>query len=103
LLACAAREEEIASRVEALYPDAAAIQAAIRTKVPELEDINRTLFAGRSVRDQFAIQANGERLGAATWRSFATHEADPQRRAALLGCADLEEANATCLDSLRSA
>jgi hypothetical protein len=100
LLACAAREEQIATKVEALFPDAAAIQQGLRAAHPELPELNRSLFAGRPQGEQFRIQANGERLGAATWRSFAREEADAARRAALLECAELEEASARVLETL---
>jgi hypothetical protein len=100
LLGCAAREEEIAAEVEALFPDAAAVQRDLRAKHPELPELNRSLFAGRPLAEQLAIQANGERLGAATWRSFARHESDGARRAALLTCAELEEASARVLEGL---
>jgi len=99
LLACAEREEEIARRVEGLYPDAAARQRALIDAHPELAAINRTLFAGRPLAQQFAIQAQGERLGAATWRSFARHEQVAERRETLLSCARLEEESATVLES----
>jgi organic hydroperoxide reductase OsmC/OhrA len=101
LLACAEREEEIARRVEALVPGAAAIQRDLLAKHPETSEINRTLFAGRPLAQQFAIQAQGERLGAATWRAFARHEADASRRDVLLACAELEEASALVLEALR--
>ncbi|NNL68282.1 MAG: hypothetical protein HKP30_18680 [Myxococcales bacterium] len=99
LLACAEREEEIAGRIEALHPDAAEIQAGIRADHPDLQDVNRSVFAGRPLAEQFAMQAQGERLGAATWRSFA-READPQAREALLACAKLEEESAAVLEAL---
>lgn len=102
LRACAAREEEIAGRIEALYPNAAAIQAEIRAGNPELIDINQTLFANRPLRQQFTIQAQGERLGAATWRSFAQHESDVARAAVLRSCAELEEASALVLEQIIS-
>ena len=100
LLACADREEEIARRVEALYPEAAAIQRDLLAKIPDLADITRTLFGERPLAQQFAIQANGERLGAATWRSFAQHAEDGAARQTFLGCATLEEANAIALESI---
>lgn len=100
LLACAEREERIAARVEGLDPAAAAIQRDLSAKHPELTDLNRNLFAGRPLREQFTIQARGERLGAATWRSFARRETDAARRAALLSCAELEEASALVLEEL---
>src|SRR5262245_20577520 len=71
LLACAAREEEIARRVEALHANAAEHQRRLLASHPELLEVNRTLFAGRPFAEQITIQARGERLGAATWRSFA--------------------------------
>lgn len=98
LLACAAREEDIAARVEGLYPDAATKQDAILRTNPDLEDVNRTLFAGRPLPQQLAIQAQGERLGAATWRSFARH--DESRKAVFLACAELEEASADVLEAI---
>jgi len=100
LRACAEREIDIATRVEALYPDAAATQRGIRAAIPELDEINRTLFAGRSFAEQFVIQARGERLGAATWRAFAAREREPARRAVLLACALLEEENALALETI---
>jgi organic hydroperoxide reductase OsmC/OhrA len=100
LLACAEREEEIARRVEALQPGAAATQRDLLAKHPEVAEINRRLFAGRPLAEQFAIQAQGERLGAATWRAFASHETDAGRRDTLLACAELEEASALVLEAL---
>lgn len=98
LLACAEREDDIASRVEGLYPNAAELQRAVLATSPDLEDINRTIFAARPLAQQFLIQAGGERLGAATWRAFASEGHDPHRRDVLLACAVLEEANADVLE-----
>jgi hypothetical protein len=100
LLVCAEREEEIARRVQALHPDTATIQRDILARNPDLEDINRSIFAGRPLDQQFALQAQGERLGAATWRSFAGREEDMRARDTFLGCAKLEEENAGCLEAL---
>jgi hypothetical protein len=100
LLACAAREDEIASRVEAVYPDAAAVQARLRAAHPDLAALNDRIFAGRPLREQYAIQAAGERLGAVTWRALAPTRSDEVGRAAFLACAPLEEASADFLESL---
>lgn len=100
LLACADREEEIASRVEALFPGAAAIQRDILAKNPDLEGLNRTVFETRPLLHQFGIQAQGERLGAATWRSFAKQNEDATARQAFLACAELEEVSAVVLESI---
>jgi len=100
LLACADREEEIARRVEALYPDPAAVQRDLLARHPDLAAINRELFAGRPLDQQFAIQARGERLGAATWRSLARQAEEETERQTFLGCAPLEEESAAYLESL---
>jgi hypothetical protein len=103
LLACAAREEEIAGLVEALHADAGAVQRDILMANPDLHAVNHDLFAGRSLPDQFTIQARGERLGAATWRAFADHAEAPGIRDVYLACAELEETSAAVLESLLAA
>jgi hypothetical protein len=100
LLACAAREEEIARRVEGLFEAAAARQQRLLDAHPELAEINRSLFDGRPFREQLTIQAGGERLGAATWRSFARHASEAHARDEWLACAALEEANANVLEAI---
>jgi hypothetical protein len=100
LLACAEREEDIASRVEGLYADAATLQRDLLAASPDLEDVNHAIFAGRPLAQQFAIQAGGERLGAATWRAFTAEGHDPRRRDVLLACAALEEENAGVLEAI---
>jgi hypothetical protein len=100
LLACASREEEIASRIEGLHPEAEAIQRSILADNPDLEQINRNLFSGRPLAEQLAIQAQGERLGAATWRAFAAHASEPSQRSVFLGCAELEEQSAAVLETI---
>jgi hypothetical protein len=100
LLACAAREEDIAARVEALYPDAGRIAREILADQPDLASVDRSVFATRPLREQLAIQAQGERVGASTWRAFAAREDDAARRAAFLACAPLEEASAEVLEAI---
>ena len=101
LLACARREEEIAVRVEALFPGASSIQLEWLEKNPDLAEINRSVFAGRSLPEQFRIQAQGERLGAATWRALARKEENPVAREVYLACAELEQASALVLEAIR--
>ncbi|MBA3765687.1 MAG: hypothetical protein H0W99_01615 [Acidobacteria bacterium] len=100
LLACAEREDEIARRVESLHPDAAEIQNRLLAENPELLDLNRTLFEGRPIKDQFTMQAQGERAGAAAWSAFAAATSEPSARELLQSCSPLEEANAAFLYSL---
>ncbi len=101
LRACADREEEIARRVEDLYPEAAVLQRGMFADHPDLEEVNRTIFAGRPLPEQFRTQAEGERLGAATWRAIAEH-ASAEARRTFLACAELEEASAAVLESILS-
>jgi hypothetical protein len=100
LLACAEREEEIASRIEGLRADAASVQGQLRADHPDLGDINRELFAGRPLAEQMSIQARGERLGSLTWQSFAAAASDDATRATFAACASLEEASAAVLEEI---
>ena len=101
LLACADREDEIATRVESLEPNASAIQDTLLSDHPELLELNRTLFEGRPLEVQFAMQAEGERAGAAAWRAYAAAAAsDPSVQELLLSCSPLEQANADFLQTL---
>ena len=99
LRACAEREEEIARRVEALYPDAGAILDGVRRAVPDLAEITESIFGARPLAQQLEIQARGERLGAGTWRAFASKAGEPGR-ATFLACAELEEASAQVIDAI---
>jgi hypothetical protein len=100
LLACANREEEIAGRIESLFPDAATAQRDMLAANPDLDEINRSIFAGRPLEQQLAIQARGERLGAATWRAFAGDARNAETRQTFLTCAGLEEESAVVLESI---
>jgi hypothetical protein len=99
LRACALREETIAAKVEALFRDVDALTREILSEVPELEALNRELFDGRPLREQLAIQARGEHLGAATWRAFA-RQANGAERQAFEACAPLEEKSAAVLEGI---
>ena len=100
LLACADREEEIAKRVESLNPDASAIQDKLLSDNPELLELNRTLFKDRPLKVQFAMQAAGERAGAAAWMAFAAFASDSSAKEQLQSCGPLEQANADFLQTL---
>lgn len=100
LLACAEREDDIARRVEAIFPDAEAIARDIRTAHPELAELNQSVFADRPIEDQYTIQARGERVGGATWKSFAERTDRPEARQVYVACAGLEEENARALEGL---
>jgi hypothetical protein len=99
-LGCADREDAIARRVEALYPEATSIQQDILARNPDLANLTGSLFSAYSLDLQFTLQARGERFGAATWRAFAEDEPNPAARTVFLECALLEEESAAFLESL---
>ena len=96
-LGCAAREEDIAARIEALDPDAAAIRQQLLAELPDLEAQVLAVYADRSLGERWEIQRRGERAGKKTWEAFAAAETDAQTQAVLLACAALEDENASFL------
>ena len=99
LIACAAREDEIATKVEAIVSDAEAIQAQVLSTHPDIAAGYKALFAGLSLAEQFSFQARAERAGAAVWRSTAA-ALSVGARPIYLECAELEEASAEILEAL---
>ncbi len=99
-LGCAAREEDIAAQIEALDPDATAIQQQLLAALPDLEAQVLAVYAGRSLEEQWEIQRRGERAGKKTWEAFAAVEDDVPAHAVLLACAALEDENASFLRSV---
>jgi len=100
LRACAAREEEIATRAERLFPPDESVRAAIAEQAPGAASAFSAVFAGLTVREQMRLQAGAERQGGAAWRAIAAEQESEATRAELLACADLEEASAAHLEGL---
>ncbi len=100
--ACADREEEIAVKVESLYPNAPEVQSQIRAAIPDLEEVVASVYEGLDILDQYIVQSEGERIGAATWRGFA-EKAEPKGREVFLACALLEEKSAEVLEEILEA
>ena len=101
LLQCAAREDEIADRVEQIYPARAPEQvAAMDSAIVPAKETYYAVFARLTPIEQMTIQANAERQGAAAWRGMLEQEDDPDVRAVLELCARTEEASADYLDAL---
>ncbi|MFK7974840.1 MAG: hypothetical protein AB8C02_01810 [Halioglobus sp.] len=101
LLECAAREDDIADRVEQIYPatspeQVAAMEAAIVPAKATYYDV----FAQLSPFEQMSIQAKAERQGAQAWRNMIEAEPNADTKAALEACASIEEASADYLDAL---
>lgn len=100
LLACAAREDEIADRVLELLPARAEDQAAIEAALPAAGDVYRSLLAALSLHDQWRFQADAERQGAAAWRGIAGGQDDEKLATALEAVARLEEQSADELTAI---
>jgi len=102
LLACAGREDEIADRVERLFPldDAARADADAEKPLPEARRLYLTVFDPHPQRAQYRIQASAEREGAAAWRGIGAAHPSAATREELEAIAGLEEENAAFLESL---
>jgi hypothetical protein len=101
LLACAAREEEIAARADRLFPMSAAQEAKLGELLPRARQIYSSLFVGLPLREQLAFQASAERQGGAVWRALgASAQLSDEARAELAACAALEDESAAQLDAL---
>jgi hypothetical protein len=100
LLACAAREDEIADRIEAAFSVGADDLPVLEAPLPGARATYLEVFDGRSNWDQLRIQANAERQGANAWRSTAATVTDPSVLEQLAACSALEESSADFLDAL---
>ena len=100
LLACAEREDEIARRVDKLFPADSQGESSIANTLPDARTAYYGVFAGLPLREQWRIQASAERQGADAWRLLASEQADEAVRESLLSCSALEEESAAHLDSL---
>lgn len=98
LLECAAREDEIATRVERLFPVDAEARQRVAAEMPGARDTYLAVFEDMAVEEQLLVQANAERQGAAAWRGIASQQRDPSVREALEACARLEEESALFLE-----
>ena len=99
MLACAAREDEIAEFIESLENDSQAKTDELNARFPDLRERYDSIMAGRSRAEQLRIQAQGELGGADYMRQFsaATDGAISARFASL---ALFEESNSRFLSTL---
>ena len=100
LRACAAREEEIADRVERIIALDEAMREKLDAPLEAAREAYSGLFVGMPVLEQLRVQSGAERLGAGAWRSMASAIVDARAREVLDGCAQLEEISASYLDTL---
>jgi hypothetical protein len=99
LLACAAREDEIADFIESLNADSEIRVSELHGRFPDLRERYGSVMEGRSRQEQLRIQSEGELGGADYMRQFAdaTAGAISARFASLAMC---EEANSRFLSEL---
>ena len=98
LLECAAREDEIADRIEDIYPATTAEQvASLDSAVGPAKDAYNSVFSTLTPMEQMAIQASAERQGAAAWRGMISDASPEDLRAGLEYCAELEEISSAFL------
>ena len=74
LLVCAASEEEIAIRADALYAAIPEDLAAIEAALPPARETYFAVFEGHSLKEQLALQAIAERQGSQAWQGLKAAE-----------------------------
>lgn len=100
LLGCAAREDEIADRVEAAFAIDAATLEDLKNLLPEARTLYYAAFDGHSVHEQIRMQSDAELQGANAWRSIAVNVSDPVVLQELATCSELEERSSAAARSL---
>ncbi|MFK7912330.1 MAG: hypothetical protein AB8B93_00325 [Pseudomonadales bacterium] len=98
ILACAAREDEIADRVEALFPPSDAHRALVAEIIPKAKATYYAAFEPYTPVEQMTIQANAERQGANAWQTMKA--AYPEHGEAMDQLSQIELSSADYLDSV---
>jgi len=97
ILQCAAREDEIADRVEAMFPPSAEHRALVAEIIPKAKATYYSAFEPYTPIEQMTIQANAERQGANAWQTLKT--AYPEKAAELDELSRIELSSADYLDA----
>jgi hypothetical protein len=98
LLACASREDEIADRIETILPVPAEHEALVCDLLPKTINVYYEAFAGYSLWEQLAIQADAEKQGSAAWPNLIP--AFPAHEVELNALSELELESGAYLDQL---
>ncbi len=100
LRACAEREDDIAATIRRNFDaeleqpdDSGALMQGLFREVAESSN-------GRSIEEQYLLQAAAERAGELLWKNLAAAEPDEATKAVFLKCAELEAASAVYLENL---
>jgi hypothetical protein len=99
LLDCAAREDEIAELVAALFPIGPDMQQAVDDALPAAVAVYYDVFAPYGVLDQLYLQSEAELQGAQAWVGIAGVD-DPATRDVLARCTALEQESAAAVKEL---
>jgi hypothetical protein len=70
LLACAGREDEIADKVEAMFPPSDEHRQLVEGLMPAAKATYYEAFSGYTAFEQIAIQEDAERQGANAWQGL---------------------------------
>lgn len=100
LLACADQKEEIARRIEALFPNAIAIEKEITDTVPEVRQVSQQLFRPVPLKARLATQALVDRICVRAYRDLAEREDFEQARQTLISCAVLDAKAAESIEGV---
>jgi hypothetical protein len=96
LLQCAAREDEIADRVEVMFPPSDEHRALVSEIIPKAKVTYYSVFERFTPVEQMTIQANAERQGANAWQTLKA--ANPEQADALDQLSQIELSSADYLD-----
>ena len=107
LLACAAREDEIADLVAELFPVEPDLQRAVDEALPAAVELYYDVFSPYDVLDQLYLQSEAELQGAQAWVGIAAgigdDDASAATRATLARCTELEQQSAAAVKELLAA
>lgn len=98
LLDCAAREDEIADRVEAMFPPTPGQRAEVEAVIPAAKETYYAVFSGYGPYEQMAIQADAEQQGANAWQNLK--HAYPEKSAEFDELSNIELQSADYLSEL---
>ncbi len=100
LLGCAAREDEIADRIESAFSIDPAGLVALSDLIPGATALYYGTFDGMAVDEQLRLQAAAEQQGAMAWQSIAGRLADERVIAELDRCSELEQTSSRLVTEL---
>jgi len=98
LLSCAQREDEIARRVEAMFPPSDRHRELVADLIPSAKETYYQVFSEYTPLEQMRIQEDAEKQGANAWQGLK--EAYPEKVAQLDELSEIELSSAHYLSSI---